>query len=242
LSNKKILCIFVGTIKLIEFMMIENFISLIGGNRVKRAFDLVVSIISLILLSPVILIISILIKLDNHGSVIFKQYRVGKDNKEFIIYKFRSMVEDAPEVATTSLENPDEYITSIGKFLRKTSLDELPQLFNIIKGDMSLVGPRPVINDINKSEKKLLVLRTKYGIHKLVPGLTGWAQINGRDSISVYRKINLEIEYMRKQSFLFDLKILFITLFKVFKQEDIVNGKENEVQVSYHSIESKDVM
>lgn len=208
----------------------------------KRAFDLVVSIISLILLSPIILIISILIKLDNHGSVIFKQYRVGKDNKEFIIYKFRSMVEDAPEVATTSLENPDEYITSIGKFLRKTSLDELPQLFNIIKGDMSLVGPRPVINDINKSEKKLLVLRTKNGIHKLVPGLTGWAQINGRDSISVYRKINLEIEYMRKQSFLFDLKILFITLFKVFKQEDIVNGKANKVQVSYHSIESKDVM
>ncbi len=225
-----------------EKMDSNSFISLIGGNKVKRAFDLVVSIIALILLSPVILVISILIKLDNHGSIIFKQYRVGKDNKEFIIYKFRSMVEDAPEVATTALENPDEYITSIGKFLRKTSLDELPQLINIIKGDMSLVGPRPVINDINKSEKKLLVLRTKYGIHKLTPGLTGWAQINGRDSISIYKKINLEIEYMDRQSFIFDMKILFITFFKVFKQEDIVNGKENVVQANYHTFESKDVM
>jgi len=207
---------------------------------VKRAFDLVVSIIALIVLSPIILIISILIKLNNKGSVIFKQYRVGKDNKEFVIYKFRSMVEYAPEVASTALENPDEYITTMGKLLRKTSLDELPQLLNIIKGDMSLVGPRPVIND--ESEKELLKLRTEYGIHKLVPGLTGWAQINGRDSMSTARKITLEKEYLKRQSFMFDFKILFTTFVKVFRQEGIVEGREELEEVVYHSVKAKDAM
>ncbi len=206
----------------------------------KRAFDLVVSIIALIVLSPIILIISILIKLNNKGSVIFKQYRVGKDNKEFVIYKFRSMVEYAPEVASTALENPDEYITTMGKLLRKTSLDELPQLLNIIKGDMSLVGPRPVIND--ESEKELLKLRTEYGIHKLVPGLTGWAQINGRDSMSTARKITLEKEYLKRQSFMFDFKILFTTFVKVFRQEGIVEGREELEEVVYHSVKAKDAM
>lgn len=206
----------------------------------KRAFDLVVSIIALIVLSPIILIISILIKLNSKGSVIFKQYRVGKDNKEFVIYKFRSMVEYAPEVASTALENPDEYITTMGKLLRKTSLDELPQLLNIIKGDMSLVGPRPVIND--ESEKELLKLRTEYGIHKLVPGLTGWAQINGRDSMSTARKITLEKEYLKRQSFMFDFKILFTTFVKVFRQEGIVEGREELEEVVYHSVKAKDAM
>jgi len=208
--------------------------------KVKRAFDLVVSVIALIVLSPIILIISILIKLNNKGSVIFKQYRVGKDNKEFVIYKFRSMVEYAPEVASTALENPDEYITTIGKFLRKTSLDELPQLLNIVKGDMSLVGPRPVIND--ESEKELLKLRTEYGVHKLVPGLTGWAQINGRDSMSTARKITLEKEYLERRSFIFDFKILFMTFVKVFRQEGIVEGREELEEVVYHSVKAKDAM
>jgi len=208
--------------------------------KVKRAFDLVVSVIALIVLSPIILIISILIKLNNKGSVIFKQYRVGKDNKEFVIYKFRSMVEYAPEVASTALENPDEYITTMGKFLRKTSLDELPQLLNIIKGDMSLVGPRPVIND--ESEKELLKLRTEYGVHKLVPGLTGWAQINGRDSMSTARKITLEKEYLERRSFTFDFKILFMTFVKVFRQEGIVEGREELEEVVYHSVKAKDAM
>jgi len=208
--------------------------------KVKRAFDLVVSVIALIVLSPIILIISILIKLNNKGSVIFKQYRVGKDNKEFVIYKFRSMVEYAPEVASTALENPDEYITTMGKFLRKTSLDELPQLLNIIKGDMSLVGPRPVIND--ESEKELLKLRTEYGVHKLVPGLTGWAQINGRDSMSTARKITLEKEYLERRSFIFDFKILFMTFVKVFRQEGIVEGREELEEVVYHSVKAKDAM
>lgn len=206
----------------------------------KRAFDLVVSVIALIVLSPIILIISILIKLNNKGSIIFKQYRVGKDNKEFVIYKFRSMVEYAPEVASTALENPDEYITNMGKLLRKTSLDELPQLLNIIKGDMSLVGPRPVIND--ESEKELLKLRTEYGVHKLVPGLTGWAQVNGRDNMSTARKITLEKEYLERQSFVFDTKILFMTFVKVFRQEGIVEGREELEEVVYQSVKAKDAM
>ncbi len=143
-------------------------------------------------------------------------------------------------LASTALENPDEYITTMGKLLRKTSLDELPQLLNIIKGDMSLVGPRPVIND--ESEKELLKLRTEYGIHKLVPGLTGWAQINGRDSMSTARKITLEKEYLKRQSFMFDFKILFTTFVKVFRQEGIVEGREELEEVVYHSVKAKDAM
>lgn len=188
----------------------------------KRLFDLIISGIALIVLSPVMIIIALIIKLQNQGGVIFKQKRVGKDNKEFTIYKFRTMLENAPEVATNDLKNPEIYITTSGKILRKTSLDELPQLFNILRGEMSLVGPRPVIN--NESEKELLKLRTEIGISKLVPGLTGWAQINGRDDISTEKKVALEAEYMKKQSFLFDIKILIITFLKVFKQEGIVEG------------------
>ena len=188
----------------------------------KRLFDLIISFLAIIALAPVMIIIAVIIKIQNQGSVIFKQKRVGKDNKDFMIYKFRSMYEYAPEVASNDLENPDAYITPIGKILRKTSLDELPQLFNILKGDMSLVGPRPVIND--ESERELLNRRTELGIYKLVPGLTGWAQINGRDDMSVERKIFLEQEYMNKKNLLFDFKILLATFFKVFKQEGVVEG------------------
>lgn len=192
----------------------------------KRLFDLIISSVALIVLSPVMIIIAVIIKLQNQGSVIFKQKRVGKDNKEFTIYKFRSMKESAPEIASNDLENPDDHITPVGKVLRKTSLDELPQLYNILKGDMSLVGPRPVIND--ESERELLSRRTEVGIYKLVPGLTGWAQINGRDDMSIERKISLETEYMNHRSFMFDFKILFLTFIKVFKQDGIVEGKTEE--------------
>lgn len=188
----------------------------------KRLFDLIISFFAVVILSPIMIIIAILIKLQNNGSIIFKQTRVGKDNKEFTIYKFRTMLENAPNIATNDLKNPEVYITSLGKILRKTSLDELPQLFNILSGDMSLVGPRPVIN--NDSEDELLKRRTELGISKLVPGLTGWAQVNGRDDISTDKKVAFEEEYMKKQSFLFDLKILVITFLKVFKQEGIVEG------------------
>lgn len=190
----------------------------------KRLFDLIISIVALIVLSPVMIIIAVIIKIQNQGSVIFKQKRVGKDNKEFTIYKFRSMWENAPEIASNDLKNPEEHITPIGRILRKTSLDELPQLFNIIRGEMSLVGPRPVIND--ESERTLLAQRTELGIYKLMPGLTGWAQVNGRDDMSVEKKIYFEQQYMKKQSFLFDIKVLFITFLKVFKQEGV--GCNNE--------------
>lgn len=188
----------------------------------KRVFDLIVSIISIVILSPIFLVIAILIKINSRGPVIYKQYRVGKDNKEFLIYKFRSMKMDAPEVASMALNDPEYYITAVGKVIRKTSLDELPQLINIIKGDMSLVGPRPVIND--ESEEELLKLRTKYGICTLVPGLTGWAQINGRDDMSIKRKIALEKEYKERKSIAFDIKIILLTFFKVIKQEGIANS------------------
>lgn len=204
----------------------------------KRIFDLIISFLSLIILLPIFLIIAILIKLDGQGSVIFKQIRVGKNNKEFKIYKFRSMKEEAPEIASNELDNPDAYITSIGKILRKTSFDELPQLINVLKGDMSLVGPRPVINDI--SEETLLNKRTELGISKLLPGLTGWAQVNGRDNMSIERKICLEKEYLEKQSFFFDIKILFITAIKVFKQEGI--AKEEKKFLREYEEPYKDVM
>lgn len=198
----------------------------------KRLFDLIISSIALIVLSPVMIIIALIIKLQNQGSVIYKQKRVGRNNEEFTIYKFRSMWENAPEIASNDLENPEEHITPIGKMLRKMSLDELPQLVNILKGDMSLVGPRPVIND--SSEYELLSRRNELGINELIPGLTGWAQVNGRDNMSTDVKINFEKEYMEKRSFFFDVKILLVTFLKVFKQEGIGNiGDEadsNEVE------------
>lgn len=169
----------------------------------KRIFDILVSGIFLIILSPLILIISIIIKLTSKGNVFFKQKRIGRLNKEFYIYKFRTMRTDTPDVATHLLKNPEKYITPIGKFLRKTSLDELPQLFNILKGEMSLVGPRPALYN----QYDLKEMRNKEGINILVPGLTGWAQINGRDEISLEEKVRLDKEYLEKQSFWFDIKI-----------------------------------
>ncbi|MBS4957626.1 MAG: sugar transferase [Clostridium celatum] len=187
----------------------------------KRAFDFIMSLLGIILLSPVILVLVVLVKLTSKGPILFKQKRIGKDNKEFYIYKFRTMRVDTPNVATHLLENPEQYITSVGKFMRKTSLDELPQLFNIIKGEMSIVGPRPALyNQLDLKEK-----RTKCGIHKLLPGLTGWAQINGRDEIPLELKVKLDKEYLDKMSFALDLKIIFLTLFKVLKREGVKEGK-----------------
>lgn len=204
----------------------------------KRLFDLIISGIALIVLSPVMIIIALIIKLQNQGSVIFKQKRVGKDNKDFTIYKFRSMWENAPEVASNDLKNPEEHITPIGKILRKTSLDELPQFINILKGDMSLVGPRPVIND--SSERELLSKRTELGINKLVPGLTGWAQVNGRDDMCTERKIELETEYLNKKSFLLDMKILCLTFLKVFKQEGVIDGAADNTVEDEAAISSEE--
>ncbi|MEN8078819.1 sugar transferase [Clostridioides difficile] len=187
----------------------------------KRVFDFLMSLISIIILSPVILIVALAVKFTSPGPMLFKQRRIGKDNIEFEIYKFRTMRIDTPNVPTHLLENPEQWITPIGKFLRKTSLDELPQLFNILKGEMSIVGPRPALyNQIDLRD-----MRTEANVHKLVPGLTGWAQINGRDEIPLSLKVNLDKEYLDRKSFFFDIKIIFMTVLSVLKSDGVQEGK-----------------
>lgn len=186
----------------------------------KRVFDFSMSLIAIIVFSPIILIISLLVKLTSKGPVFFKQRRIGKNNEEFNILKFRSMRIDTPNVATHLLKDPSVFITPLGKFLRKTSLDELPQLINILKGEMSIVGPRPALYN----QYDLRDMRTEIGVHKLVPGLTGWAQINGRDEIPLEEKVALDKEYMNMQNFWMDIKIIFMTVFKVAKSEGVSEG------------------
>ena len=187
----------------------------------KRVFDFIISLIGVIVLSPIILIVALAVKFTSPGPMLFKQRRIGKNNVEFEIYKFRTMRIDTPNVPTHLLENPEQWITPVGKFLRKTSLDELPQLFNILKGEMSIVGPRPALyNQIDLKE-----MRTEAGVHKLVPGLTGWAQINGRDEIPLSLKVKLDKEYLMKKGFFFDIKIIFMTALSVIKSEGVQEGK-----------------
>lgn len=187
----------------------------------KRIFDFISSLFAIIILSPIFLILMIIIKLTSEGPIFFKQRRIGKDNKEFKILKFRTMRIDTPNVATHLLENPEQYITSIGKLMRKTSLDELPQLFNILKGEMSFVGPRPALYN----QYDLIEMRTKAGVSKIIPGLTGWAQINGRDEIALEEKVRLDKEYLEIRGFWLDIKIIFLTFFKVLKSEGVKEGK-----------------
>ena len=185
----------------------------------KRIFDIVIVIICMILLIIPICILCLIIKLTSPGPILYWSRRVGKNNIEFMMPKFRSMKVDAPVVATHLLNNPNDWLTSIGSFIRKTSLDELPQLWSILIGDMSIVGPRPALyNQID-----LITIRTNLGIHVLMPGLTGWAQINGRDEIALDDKILLDLEYLNKRSLLFDLRIIWITLKKVVYKEGILH-------------------
>ena len=161
----------------------------------KRTMDIVSSLIELILLSPLFLLVAILIKLDSKGPIIFKQIRIGKNSKPFYIYKFRSMKIDAPNLSTEEFLNASDFTTKVGKFIRKTSIDELPQLVNILKGDMSIVGPRPVI----EREVRLLELRKECNVDSILPGITGLAQINGRDNIDDYEKVKYDFEYLTNQ-------------------------------------------
>ena len=177
------------------------------------------ALLMLIGLSPVFIIVSILIIVDDGFPVFFTQKRVGKDYSFFKIYKFRSMKKDTPNVATHLLENPDQYLLKIGKILRKLSLDELPNLFNIIKGDMGFVGPRPALYN----QDDLMKLRIKEGVEGLLPGLTGWAQINGRDEISLEKKVALEKEYKERKSILFDVEIFFRTFASAFFKKEGVS-------------------
>ena len=196
-------------------LKVENQIN--NYNKLKRSIDIILSTLGIIILSPVFLIISIIIKLESEGPIIFKQLRAGKDSKPFYIYKFRSMKADAPSLSTNEFEDVNLFITKIGKFIRRTSIDELPQLINILKGDMSIVGPRPVI----LNEKELILLRKEYNIDSILPGITGLAQINGRDIIGTEEKVKLDYEYLQNKSLNLDVKIVFITIFKVLRKSDI---------------------
>lgn len=189
--------------------------------KVKRLLDFILALLSLIILSPVFIIISLIIKMTSEGPVFFKQKRIGKNKVEFYIYKFRTMRTDTPkDTPTHLLENPEQYITRIGKFLRKTSLDELPQLINILKGEMSFIGPRPAL----WNQYDLIAERDKYGANDVYPGLTGWAQINGRDELPIPIKARLDGEYVKNMSFLFDLKCFFGTIISVIKSDGVVEG------------------
>lgn len=186
----------------------------------KRGFDIFSSLVAIVLFSPILLALAIIVKCTSPGPILFKQRRIGKDNQEFMIYKFRTMRIDTPNVATHLLKNPEQYITPIGKFMRKTSLDELPQLFNILKGEMSVVGPRPALYN----QYDLIEMRTKANVHTVRPGLTGLAQVSGRDELENEQKVYFDHQYVQKQSFFFDLKLIFLTVVKVFKSEGVVEG------------------
>ena len=183
----------------------------------KRVFDLSVSLAMIFILLLFILTIAILIKITSNGPIFFWSNRIGKNNTLFKMPKFRTMHLSTPAVATHLLKNPSQYLTPIGSFLRRTSLDEIPQLWSILYGDMSFVGPRPALFN----QYDLIKLRTSKSIHHLVPGLTGWAQVNGRDELSVVEKVNFDAEYLKKKSFIFDLKILYLTFIKIIRREGI---------------------
>lgn len=185
----------------------------------KRLFDLLVALVVAAFLALPILLVALAVKLTSPGSALYWSDRVGRHNRIFKMPKFRSMRIDTPAVATHLLHNPDQWLTPIGRFLRKSSLDELPQLWSIIKGDMSFVGPRPAL--FNQDD--LIALRTEKGVHELVPGLTGWAQVNGRDELSIPQKVQLDAEYLQRRSLLFDLKILWMTVLKVFTSHGVMH-------------------
>ena len=190
-------------------------------DRVKRGIDFLLSLIGIIILSPILLILCLAIKVDSKGPIIFKQKRVGKDKSHFNIYKFRTMKVDTPkEMPTHLLENPDFFITKVGKFLRKTSLDELPQLFNILKGDMAVIGPRPAL----WNQYDLIDERDKYEANDIRPGLTGLAQISGRDELEIQEKAKLDGYYTEHISFGMDVKCFFGTITSVFKSYGVVEG------------------
>jgi O-antigen biosynthesis protein WbqP len=185
----------------------------------KRIFDLFLCFIAFIFLFILILPIALLVIFTSKGPVIFWSKRVGQNNHLFLMPKFRSLRVDAPEVATHLLNNPDQWLTSVGHFLRKSSLDELPQMWSIFKGDMSFVGPRPALYN----QDDLIALRTLAGVHILKPGLTGWAQVNGRDELSIPEKVKLDQVYLQRQSFWFDAYIIWMTFLKVLRRDGVLH-------------------
>ena len=195
-------------------------------NCIKRCIDFILSLLGLILLSPIFLILCIWIKLDSKGPILFKQKRVGKNKEYFNILKFRTMLIDTPsDMPTHMLSNPEQYITRAGKFLRRTSLDELPQIINILKGEMAIIGPRPAL----WNQEDLIAERDKYQANEIKPGLTGWAQINGRDELEIDVKAKLDGDYVKNMSFLFDCKCFLGTITSVLKSDGVVEGGTGEL-------------
>ena len=185
----------------------------------KRVFDFVIAVVMLVLLLIPIFLVAISVRATSKGPVLYWSARVGRGNLIFKMPKFRTMRSDTPQLATHLMIDPDEYLSLIGTFLRRTSLDELPQLFSILKGEMSFVGPRPAL--FNQDE--LIALRADQGVDNLMPGLTGWAQVNGRDTLPIPEKVALDVEYMERQSLWFDMRILWLTFLKVLGQDDITH-------------------
>lgn len=183
----------------------------------KRLFDLALSLVAAVFLVLPIVAVAVAVGLTSPGPALYWSDRVGRNNRIFRMPKFRSMRIDTPAVATHLLQNPDQWLTPVGSFLRKSSLDELPQLWSILKGDMSFVGPRPAL--FNQDD--LIALRTEKGVHELVPGLTGWAQVNGRDELPIPQKVQLDVEYLERRSLLFDIKILWMTALKVLARDGV---------------------
>ena len=185
----------------------------------KRVFDLALAIILTILFAVPLLVVAIAVRLTSSGPALYWSDRVGRDNKIFKMPKFRSMRADTPAVATHLLDNPQSFLTPIGSFLRRSSLDELPQIWSVLVGDMSFVGPRPALYN----QDDLIALRSERQVHTLVPGLTGWAQVNGRDELPIPVKVDLDVEYMQKQSFFFDLYVLYLTFIKVLGRDGVTH-------------------
>jgi O-antigen biosynthesis protein WbqP len=185
----------------------------------KRVFDLGLAVFAAVILLIPVVLVATLVHFTSKGPVLYWSDRVGANNKIFKMPKFRSMRVGTPAVATHLLSNPDVYLTPVGSFLRKSSLDELPQLWSILKGDMSFVGPRPALFN----QHDLMQLRTRAGVHSLTPGLTGWAQINGRDELPIPQKVALDIEYMHRKSLIFDIKIIFLTAMKVLTRDNVTH-------------------
>lgn len=188
---------------------------------IKRCIDIICSLIALVIFSPIFLIIAVFIKGSSNGPVFFRQKRIGKNKSEFTILKFRTMRMETPkDMPTHLLHNADVYITNIGKILRKTSLDELPQIINILRGEMSIIGPRPAL----WNQFELIVLREQYKVNTILPGLTGWAQVNGRDELSINAKVKFDYEYIQKVNLFFDLKIFFISIHNVIYRTGVLEG------------------
>jgi O-antigen biosynthesis protein WbqP len=184
-----------------------------------RALDLLLTFLAILILSWLILLVAITVRLTSHGPILYWSSRVGKNNTLFMMPKFRTMTVNTPAVATHLLVNPGNYLTPVGSFLRKSSLDELPQLWCILNGKMSLVGPRPAL--FNQTD--LIMLRTNVGVSSLIPGLTGWAQVNGRDDLPIAEKVSFDLEYLKRKSFAFNIKILWLTFLKVLRQDGVAH-------------------